>query len=181
MYSLLVWNPVLLFLASSPAWKSKQNRNSFLRWTVLAHPINKQHEHKQFEILILLFILFAKWKQEKEDQVLGAVLLYDLPLQSLGHIRPAVLASARVCLGTGYFLRPQGGVLQAFTPFEGGCIYCLAPEALLIRGMLTRLKVFLAIPDACGLQPCDQTHLNKALCQIWTDDKYREDQVLALD
>ena len=33
-----------------------------------------------------------------------------------------------------------------------------------IRGMPTGPKVFLAVPDACGLRPRD--HLKKALCQI---------------
>ena len=32
--------------------------------------------------------------------------------------------------------------------------------------MPTGPKVFLAMPDACGLQPCDRTHLKKPLCHI---------------
>ena len=43
----------------------------------------------------------------------------------------------------------------------GGC--CLALEATLIRGMPTKPKVFLALPDACGLRSCDRTHLKNGL------------------
>ena len=64
---------------------------------------------------------------------------------------------------------------QAFTLFGGG-VYCLAPEAPLIRGMPTELKVFLAMLDAFGLRPCDQTHLKNSsvpyLSGGGTDDKY---------
>ena len=45
---------------------------------------------------------------------------------------------------------------QAFTPFRG---LGLLPGTR----MQTGLKVFLALPDACGLQPCDQTHLKNGL------------------
>ena len=48
----------------------------------------------------------------------------------------------------------------------GSWVYCLAPEAPLIRRMPTGSKVFLALPEACGLCPCDRTRLKMALCQI---------------
>ena len=45
------------------------------------------------------------------------------------------------------------------------------------RGMPTEPKVFLALPGACGLRPCDRTHLKTALCHIRAlvgrFDKYR--------
>ena len=79
----------------------------------------------------------------------------------------------RVCLGTGDFLRPQGAITQAFTPLRG--VYCLSP---LIRGMPTGLKVILALPNACGLRPCDRTHLKSGLAPHsyvgGTYDKYKE-------
>ena len=81
----------------------------------------------------------------------------------------------RVCLGTGEFLRPQGAIPQAYTPFGGGLLPGAwgAPK----RGMPTGPKVFLALPDACGLRPCDRVTLKTALCHIralvWRFDKYR--------
>ena len=49
---------------------------------------------------------------------------------------------------------------QAYTP-SGGCLGLLpgAPK----RGMPTGPKVFLALPDACGLWPCDRAHLKNDL------------------
>ena len=51
------------------------------------------------------------------------------------------------------------------------------PESPLIRGMPTRLKVFLVMLDACGLWPYDRTHLKNGLVPYFsgggTDDKYR--------
>ena len=43
-----VWVCLLLLLASGSAWKSKQGSQSFRRGSVLAHPVSKQHEHRQF-------------------------------------------------------------------------------------------------------------------------------------
>ena len=71
--------------------------------------------------------------------------------------------SAQCCLGTGDFLRPQGGISPSFYSLMGDWVYCLAPEVLLIKGMWTGPKVFLAMPDACGLRPCDWTHLKNGL------------------
>ena len=67
----------------------------------------------------------------------------------------------RVCLGTGDFLRPQGSIPPGFCPFWGG--YSMAPETPQKRGMPTGPKVFLALPDACGLRPCDRAHLKNGL------------------
>ena len=70
---------------------------------------------------------------------------------------------ARICPSAGwlthYFLRPQGAITPGFYPLRRGWVYCLAPEDPLIRGMPTGPKVFLVLPDACGLRPCDRTHL----------------------
>ena len=56
-------------------------------------------------------------------------------------------------------------------------VYCLAPEAPLIRWMTTGPNVFLAMPDASGLWPCDRAHLKNGLVPYLlgsgTDDKYR--------
>ena len=41
--------------------------------------------------------------------------------------------------------------------------YCLSPEAVPKRGMPTGPKVFLALPDACGLRLCNRTHLKNGL------------------
>ena len=70
----------------------------------------------------------------------------------------------RVCLGTGDFLRPQGAIPPGFYPPSGGLLHVTwgAPK----RGIPTGLKVFLALPDASGLRPCDRTHLKTALCHI---------------
>ena len=71
--------------------------------------------------------------------------------------------SGRVCLGTGDFLQPQGAVPPGFYPLRGGWVHCLAPEVRLWRGMPMGPKVFLAMPDACGLWPCDRTQLKNGL------------------
>ena len=60
----------------------------------------------------------------------------------------------------GYFLRPTGGLPPKLLPTSGGWVYCLVPEAPLIRGMPTGVLVFL---EMCGLQPCARTHLKKGL------------------
>ena len=69
----------------------------------------------------------------------------------------------RMCLGTGEFLQPQGAIPPGLYPLRGDWVYCLAPEAPLKRGMPTGPKVFLALPDACGLRPCDRAHLKNGL------------------
>ena len=70
--------------------------------------------------------------------------------------------SGQVWLGTGDILWSQEATPRLLT-LRWGWVYCLAPEASLIRGMPTRPKAFLAMPDACGLQPSDQTHLKNCL------------------
>ena len=48
---------------------------------------------------------------------------------------------------------------------------------VIARGVPTGPKVFLSLPDACGLKPCDQNHLKNGLvlhsCVGGTYDKYR--------
>ena len=73
---------------------------------------------------------------------------------------PSLLRSCRVCLGIWRFLRLQEAFPLCFYLFRGGR---LVPEAPLISGMPTGLKMFLAMPTACGLRPCAQTHLKKGL------------------
>ena len=66
--------------------------------------------------------------------------------------------------GVASALETSSGLRDRFPklfPLMGDWVYCLVPEALLIRGMSTGPKVFLALPDACGLRPCDQIHLKK--------------------
>ena len=59
----------------------------------------------------------------------------------------------RVCLGTGHRLIPPSRGLGLLPGAWG------APK----RGMPTGPKVFLALPDACGLRPCDRAHLKNGL------------------
>ena len=47
-------------------------------------------------------------------------------LHLVGHLTSGRFC--RVCLGTGDFLRPQGAITPGFYPFQGGWVYCLAPE-----------------------------------------------------
>ena len=83
-----------------------------------------------------------------------------LGLHSVGRLTSGRFC--RVCLGTGDFLRPQGAIPpRLILPSGGG--YCLAPEAPQKRGMPTGPKVFLALPDTCGLRPCDRVHLKNGL------------------
>ena len=65
----------------------------------------------------------------------------------------------RVCLGTGDFLRPQGAIPPGLYPLWGFGFIAWRPK----RGMPTVPKVFLALPDACGLRPCDRAHLKNGL------------------
>ena len=61
------------------------------------------------------------------DALLGRLCGLSSPIvgsHSVGRLTSGQLY--RVCLGTGEFLRPQGAIPQAFTPFGGG--YSLAPE-----------------------------------------------------
>ena len=64
----------------------------------------------------------------------------------------------------------SGPFPQALPPWR--ClVYCLAPEAPLIKGMLTGAKVFLALPDVC--RPCNQTHLKNGLVpHLYTGGAY---------
>ena len=66
-----------------------------------------------------------------------------------------------LCLGTGTFLRPQWTIPPSFYPHGGELLPGAwgAPR----RRMPTGEKVFLTLPDACGLRPGDQTHLKNGL------------------
>ena len=79
-----------------------------------------------------------------------------LGLHSVGRLTSGRFC--RVCLGTGDFLRPQGAIPPGLYPPSGGLLPG-APK----RGMPTEPKVFLALPDACGLRPCDRAHLKNGL------------------
>ena len=72
------------------------------------------------------------------------------------------------------FRRPSSRLL----PTNRGDVYCLAPEAPLLRGIPTGPKVFLAISDAYGLRPSDQTYFKNGLVPYLsgggTDDKYTD-------
>ena len=84
------------------------------------------------------------------------------------HFGQTCLSVARIWPGVPrHWLFPSasGAISPCFTPF-GGWVYCPAPEAPLIRGMPMGPQVFLAIPGACELLPCDRTHLKKTLCHI---------------
>ena len=78
-------------------------------------------------------------------------------------------AGCTLALESSFGLR--GPSTQAFIYFGGK--YCLAPEAPLIRVMPTGPKVFLAMPDACGLRPCNRTHLKNSLVpHLYTSEAY---------
>ena len=86
--------------------------------------------------------------------------------------RPVVIACLTVRSGVFHHwiqhLWPQWVVPPGFNPLRRGWVYCPAPEAPQKRGMPTGSEAFLELPDACGLWPCDRTHLIKALCHILT-------------
>ena len=69
----------------------------------------------------------------------------------------------------------SGGHSPGFSPLRRGSV-CLAPEGPLIRRTPTGPKVFLALPDACGLRPCDRTHIKNGLVPYFsgggTENKY---------
>ena len=67
------------------------------------------------------------------------------------------------------------GHRPGFYPLRGG--YYLVPDAPQIRGMLTGPKVFLVLPNTCGLRPCDRTLLKNGLVPYFsggrTENKYQ--------
>ena len=56
----------------------------------------------------------------------------------------------------------RGPSPPGFYPLRGE-VYCLAPEAPQKGECRRGSKVFLTLPDACGLRPCDRTHLKNGL------------------
>ena len=64
------------------------------------------------------------------------------------------------------YLWPQGAVPPDFNPLRRGWVYCLAPEAPLLKGMPTGSEAFLEMPGACGLRPCAWPHPKKRPCAI---------------
>ena len=69
----------------------------------------------------------------------------------------------QVCLGTGDFLRPQGAIPPQLIPPSGGLGLLPGAWGAPKRGMPIGPKVFLALSDACGLRPCNRTHLKNGL------------------
>ena len=81
-------------------------------------------------------------------------------------------------------LEISSGATPGFYLLRGCWFNCLAPEAPLIRRIPTGPKVFLEMPDACGLRPCHRTHLKKGLVLylsgVGTENKYRKRFLLHL-
>ena len=61
----------------------------------------------------------------------------------------------------------RGPSPQAFYLLWGGLGLLPGAWGAPKRGIPTGSKVFLALPDACGLCPCDRAHLKKRLCSIF--------------
>ena len=78
----------------------------------------------------------------------------------LGRTSAGHVSSCRMCLGTGYFLQPQGVVPPGFTPF-GGWVYCQVPEG----NADGAVGIFCNAERVWALS-CDRNHLKKALCHI---------------
>ena len=75
-------------------------------------------------------------------------------------LRLAVLAFTRIWPSVSGQQEISSGVRglspQAFSHI-GGLVYCLVPEAPLLRGMPREQKVFLVMPGACVLRICART------------------------
>ena len=96
-------------------------------------------------------------------------LAFNASFQLSGRTPPAVFVTARirpVVARRWIFPLASRAVTHTFTPFGSGWVHCLAPEASLIRGILTGLMVFLVMPDACVLGPATGPTLKTTLCQI---------------
>ena len=118
-------------------------------------------DHIPFIPTLIGLQAFDWWEAATNCQV-GQTPVFGLPLQLFGtHFGQHGLFGC--CLNTKDFLQPQGPSPQAFNPLWRGWVYCLAPEAPLLRGMPTGPKVFLAMLDACGLRPGNRTHLKNGL------------------
>ena len=93
-----------------------------------------------------------------------------LELHSVGRLTSGRFC--RVCLGTGNFLRPQGAIPQAYTPFGG--VYCLAPQK---RECRRGRRYFWPCRTRVGFGPATGPTLKTALCHIRAlvgrFDKYR--------
>ena len=111
---------------------------------------------------------FIQWERHK---------YFSSPLRLLGRIWSAVLDSAQIWSGVCRHWRFSSVPTRLLT-HSGGWVYCLTPKSPLIKGMPTRPKVSRAMPDACGLRPCDWTHLKNGfvpdLYAVGAYDKYRE-------
>ena len=82
-----------------------------------------------------------------------------------------------MCLGTGEFLRPQGATPQAYTPFGGVWVYCLAPEAPQKGECRRGRRYFRPCWTCVGFGPATGPTLKTALGHIRAlvgrNDKYR--------
>ena len=99
--------------------------------------------------------------RQPEDALLGCL----LPFLSNCWVtfgRPSYIWAVLPGVPRHWRVPPASGVHPpGFRPLCG--VYCLAPEAPLKRGMPTRPRVFLALPDAYGLRLCVRTHFKKGL------------------
>ena len=57
----------------------------------------------------------------------------------------------------------SGGCFPGTSPHRRGMVYCLAPEASLLRGMTTELKAFLEPPGMYGYSSAPGTHNKKGV------------------
>ena len=71
--------------------------------------------------------------------------------------------SGRVCPLSWNYLWPQGGRPPRFPASSVGLGLLPGAWGVPKRGMQTGPEAFLELRDACGLRPCDRTHLKKGL------------------
>ena len=97
----------------------------------------------------------------------GLVLMWHIP-SKLSSVQPQSQSRlgtdlAECWLLTHHFLRPQRAISPGFYPIKE--VYCLAPDARLIRGMPTRPLVFLENVGRVWAPVLRRNHLKKALCR----------------
>ena len=134
--------------------------------------VTLDYSHQLIYIYIYIYMLYSlhkgltllhKYTSTERQRSWWNLFVWSASPVVWGALRSAVFWSAqlgRVLPQHWRFPPASGGHPPGFYPLIGGWVYCLAP---LIREQSTGIKVFLAMPDACGLRPCDRNHLKNGL------------------
>ena len=163
-------------VSSITAWRQTRRR----RIRMIRRDIRCKKQRMKIKIWMSFFFLFLKIGKKGESRfdsphkqttitiVWGGSQSYNKKNVTISFLSSCWVAFGRpfylwvVLLGVHRHWRVppvSGGHPTRLLHTSGGWVYCLASEAPPKRGMPTGSKVFLVLPDACGLRPCVWTHL----------------------